>query len=46
MAERKDLDTVCAFEYYQLKKGALKEGKLDYQEFYPEHFRKMKIPTL
>jgi hypothetical protein len=34
LAARQDLDTVCAFEYYQIKKHA--QAGLKYTDFHPE----------
>ena len=42
----KDLDLACAFEHYEMKKHIMKEDGLSYEHFHPEHFRKMKIPSL
>lgn len=46
LLERKDVDITCSFEKYRMKDHALNQGGLSYKEFYPEHFRGVKIPDL
>lgn len=41
LAAREDLDTVCAFEYYEIKKNA--QAGLNYFDFNPEA-KGIKIP--
>ena len=43
LQKRPDLDTVCAAEHFRLKKFA-NEGGLNYENYFPEHFRGVKIP--
>jgi len=45
LAARPDLDTVCAFDYLKMKKGALEGEGLSYQDYHPEA-RGIKIPQL
>ena len=35
LAQRPDLDTICAFDYVKLKKHALEEG-ITYADYHPE----------
>jgi hypothetical protein len=44
LGERKDVDTVCAYEYYQLKKGVLNENLIEYEAIYKEYFQHIKVP--
>ena len=46
LAKREDVDTICAFEHYRMKKGAAQEGTIDFTAFHPEHFTGYKIPSL
>ncbi len=44
LAQRPDIDTICAFDYHKMKKNAL-EGGLRYEDYHPEA-QGIKIPTL
>ena len=44
LAQRPDLDTICAFDYNKMKTYAL-SSELNYQDFHPEA-KGIKIPTL
>ena len=44
LAARQDIDTVCAFDYFKMKKNALENG-LRYEDFHPEA-KGIKIPQL
>ena len=43
LAARPDLDTICAFDYHKMKKHALSEKGLSYEDFHPEA-KGIKIP--
>jgi hypothetical protein len=45
VAQRPDLDTICAFDYHKMKKYALEEDGLKYIDYHPE-LRGIKIPEL
>ncbi len=45
LAERPDVDTICAFDYFKMKKHALEGAGIHYDDFHPEA-RGIKIPTL
>lgn len=42
---RPDLDTVCAFDYHQMKSNALSAGGLSYKDWHPEA-QGIKVPEL
>ncbi len=44
LAARSDIETVCAFDYFKMKKNALENG-LRYEDFHPEA-KGIKIPQL
>lgn len=46
LQEKRDIDLACAFEHHQMKKHIMEEDGLKYENYYPEHFRKMTIPSL
>ena len=41
-----DVDTICAYELFTMKKHALDKGGLSYEEYFPEHFRGIDISKL
>ena len=45
LAQRPDLDTVCAFDYHKMKTNALGRDGLGYEDFHPE-VKGIKIPEL
>ena len=45
MAARPDVDTICAFDYNKMKKGALEGHGINYLDYHPEA-RGIKIPEL
>ena len=45
LAKRQDLDTICAFDYFKMKKHALEGEGLKYVDWHPEA-RGIKIPQL
>ena len=45
LAARPDLDTICAYDYFKMKKHALEGPGLQYEDFHPEA-KGIKIPTL
>jgi len=45
LASRPDVETVCAFEKYRMKQHALENKGLTYEEFHPEYFRGITIPS-
>jgi len=46
LAARPDIDTVCAFDYHKMKKHALEDTGLRYEDYHPETKGITKIPQL
>ena len=46
LAERPDLDTVCAFDYVRMKKYALEGEGLNFKDYHPEYRGIDKMPQL
>lgn len=46
LAARPDIDTVCAFDYFKMKKNALEGNGLKYEDYHPEVKGITKIPEL
>ena len=44
LQKRSDIDTVCGYEYYQMKKGVLEQNILDYEAMNNKYFKKINIP--
>lgn len=45
LAQRPDLDTICAFDYYKMKKFAVEEDGITFADYHPE-VQGIKIPQL
>ena len=41
---RPDIQTICAYEYYKLKKGVMEEGILEYKTMHNHYFQNIYIP--
>ena len=46
LSKRPDLDTVCAFDYYRMKKNALQGNGLKFEDYHPEAQGIKHIPQL
>lgn len=45
LQQRPDLDTICAFDYYKMKKNVLEENGLNFYDYHPES-KGITIPEL